>query len=266
MTKTRAACALRILIMPALCLCAAASDLPRSDAPSPVLVELFTSEGCSSCPPADRLLQNLDASQPVPGAQVIVLSEHVDYWNHDGWKDVYSSGFFTTRQEDYERRFGLSTAYTPQMVIDGAAQLNGSDARAVGSAIDVARRHAKIPVRISSVSVADERTLRVHLDVEALPPDFESHKADIFVAIALGHAASHVSAGENKGLDLRHVAVAESISKVGTLEKGRGFDREVLVKVKSTADPGNLRVIAFVQRADAGGVAGASELSASVPR
>ena len=227
----------------------------------PVLLELFTSEGCSSCPPADALLGKLDASQGVAGVQPIVLSEHVDYWNHDGWKDVYSSSFFTSRQGDYVRRLGLRDAYTPQMVVDGAAQVNGSDGRAVAGALETARGRMKVPVRIVSVA-ADGKTLRVHLSVDALPAEFKTGKANLFVAVALNRAESHVSAGENKGRDIRHVAVAESIEKVGTVEKGKSFDREVVVKLKS--DPANLRVVAFVQEADAGEVMGAALMSPAV--
>jgi hypothetical protein len=243
---------------------AVASDPPRSDAAAPVLVELFTSEGCSSCPPADALLEKLDGSQPIVGAQVIVLSEHVDYWDHEGWKDAYSSSFFTARQNDYVRRFGLNSAYTPQMVIDGARQLNGSNAGAVADAIESARGHFKIPVRISSVSLANPKTIRLHLEVEALPGELKARKADILVAVALDHAASHVSAGENKGRDIQHVAVVENISKVGTVEKGKNFDRDVLVKTKSTSDPANLRLIAIVQESDAGQVVGAALVSARI--
>lgn len=236
---------------------AASSDLAQADA-SPVLVELFTSEGCSSCPPADALLKKLDASQPIPGADVIVLSEHVDYWNHDGWRDAYSSSFFTNRQENYERRLQVREPYTPQMVVDGAIQLNGSNGPAVARAINTARSHPKIPVRISSVSVANPKTLQVQLQVEQLPPDLKARKADIFLAVALDHAESHVSAGENKGRDIQHVAVAASINKVGTVEKGKNFDHEVLVKIPSGADVADLRLIAFVQASDAGEVLGAS--------
>ena len=265
MTTTRLVLALLVLVTPMGFSRAVASDLPERDAGSPVLIELFTSEGCSSCPPADALLAKLDGLQPIAGAQAIVLSEHVDYWNHDGWKDAYSSSFFTDRQEEYVRRLGVREAYTPQMVIDGAAQMNGSDAGAVGRAIESARSHAKIPVRISSVDLADPKTIRVHLAVDALPADFKAGKAEIFVAVALNHAESHVSAGENKGRDIRHVAVAESISKVGTVEKGKNFDRDVVVKVKSPLDRGNLRLIAFVQGADAGEVVGAALQSSPIP-
>ncbi len=245
----------------ATCLLAGASDAPRADSPAPVLVELFTSEGCSSCPPADALLGKLDESQPITGAQAIVLSEHVDYWDHEGWKDAYSSSFFTERQREYVQRLGAREAYTPQIVVDGSAQMNGSDGGAVARAIDAARGRTKIPVRISSVSVVDGKTLHVHLAVDGLPTDSKARKADIFVAVALNHAESHVSSGENKGRDIRHVAVAESIGKVGSVEKGKNFDRDVVVKVKSTSDVANLRLVAFVQAGDGGEVLGSSLLS-----
>src|SRR5580704_4832820 len=108
----------------------------------PVLVELFTSEGCSDCPPADALLAKLDATQPISGAQAIVLSEHVTYWNHQGWSDPFSLDAMTERQEDYVRRFGLDSSYTPQMVVDGTEQFVGSNTRALVAAIE---KEAKTP-------------------------------------------------------------------------------------------------------------------------
>jgi hypothetical protein len=106
----------------------------------PILFELFTSEGCSSCPPADRLLETLDHTQPVVGAQLIVLSEHVDYWNRLGWAEPFSSALFTQRQQDYVNRFRLGSAYTPQLLVDGQKDVVGSDERAARAAILKARR------------------------------------------------------------------------------------------------------------------------------
>src|SRR5271154_6605778 len=129
---------------------------PPRDAPAktprPVLVELFTSEGCSSCPPADGLLMELDRKQPVPGANIVVLSEHVDYWNSLGWRDPYSSHQWSERQDDYGRRFGLDSVYTPQMVIDGSREVNGSDSRAVLAAVQRSAGSPPLPLDISDVT------------------------------------------------------------------------------------------------------------------
>jgi hypothetical protein len=236
---------------------------PSSNSSSPVLVELFTSEGCSSCPPADALLRKLDGMQPVQGVQAIVLSEHVDYWNHDGWKDVYSSSFFTQRQTDYARRLSVREPYTPQLVMDGTVQMNGSDAHAVVTALEAARGRAKIAVRITDVSL-DGKTLHLRVTADALPEDAKTRNADIFVAVALNHAESHVAAGENKGRDISHVAVVETINKVGTIERGKGkdFDRHVTLKMKTTAELAALRFVAFVQEPDTGAVVGATVANA----
>ena len=134
-----------------LCCCARSAAAQMDSATSqrtPVIVELFTSEGCSSCPPADLLLQKLEAEQPLTGADVIGLEEHVDYWNHDGWIDPYSSPEWTQRQLDYGARL-TSEPYTPQMVVDGESQFVGSDARDASLAIRKAASSPKTDVEIT---------------------------------------------------------------------------------------------------------------------
>src|SRR5689334_14081460 len=102
---------------------------PRRAAAQPfALVELFTSEGCSSCPPADRVLARLAAEARASGRRIFPLSFHVDYWNGLGWRDPWSTRTFTERQRNYARALGWRT-YTPQMVINGAEHFVGSDER-----------------------------------------------------------------------------------------------------------------------------------------
>src|SRR5579864_5753274 len=186
-----------------------------SAAPTPILVELFTSEGCSDCPAADTFLRTLDSTQPVPGAQLIVIEEHVDYWDEGGWRDPFSSHVFTLRQGDYVNRMRLASAYTPQMVVDGAYQFVGSDRRSAAKALENARATEKVGIRISSLQV-DKGTVRAHVETDALPS-----KADVFVALVVEHAESQVARGENGGRHLEHVAIARNLTTVAKAARAR---------------------------------------------
>jgi hypothetical protein len=205
----------------------------------PVLAELFTSEGCSSCPPADAVLIKLDRLQPVTGAHVIVLSEHVDYWNQLGWRDPFSSPQFTRRQADYARRMG-SEVYTPQLVIDGRVQLNGSDAKDIQAAIMRAAARPKRPVRIVQAKREGDNAV-VHLSVPALP----SGRSDVWVAVADESGQSSVTMGENSGRKLAHVAMVRSLSKVGSVSKSEGFDQTVRLPLNAANTAGS-RIVVFV--------------------
>lgn len=231
---------------------AAAND--TSAARLPILIELFTSEGCSDCPPADAFLQKLD-QQPVPGTEMIVLSEHVDYWNHDGWKDPYSSAFYSERQRAYAQEFALSRGvYTPQMIVDGTSEFVGSNLAAARDALAKAMTTAKIDIRLSSISI-DQQTLRAHLETAALPT---GQKADVYVAIALNHAESQVSAGENAGRKLSHTAVVRLLAKVASMQKNQPFAEDIHLKLPPDAPASNLRLVAFVQQTHQGKVLGAT--------
>src|SRR5580698_8031898 len=165
---------------------------PPDQPPVPILIELFTSEGCSSCPPVDEFVRHIDETQPVAGAQLIVLSEHVDYWDHDGWKDKYSSAQFTERQNGYVHAMNLQTAYTPQVIVDGYVELKGSNAE-IAQILNKEINVTKIPVRITSAKIEAPSQLKVKVEADAP----EKHGGALWLAVALDHAASQVSAGEN---------------------------------------------------------------------
>jgi hypothetical protein len=174
----------------------------------PVLVELFTSEGCSDCPPADALLAKLDATQPISGAQAIVLSEHVTYWNHQGWNDPFSLDAMTERQEDYVRRFGLDSSYTPQMVVDGMEQFVGSNARALVAAIE---KEAKTPRQNVVIESAQWDQGIAQFSVHASAPS----GAKLVAVLAADTTHEEVSGGENAGRTLRHTAVVRVMKEFG---------------------------------------------------
>jgi hypothetical protein len=226
---------------------------PADAAKTPILLELFTSEGCSSCPPVDQWAERLDASQPVHGGQLIVLSEHVDYWDHDGWKDPYSSAQLTARQRGYATLLGLSDVYTPQVIVDGAAEVHAWKTDEVKQSLDKAASVPMVTVRVDGVTLADGGlTGRVQVDGGA-----PKHGGDVFVAVALDKTQTDVLAGENNGKKLTNVAVVKELVKIGKLEKGGNFDQPFRVKLWDGADPGNLRVVAFVQESGPGKVVGA---------
>lgn len=228
----------------------------QTSSATPILLELFTSEGCSSCPPADALVQQLDQAQPISGAQLIVLSEHVDYWDHDGWKDRYSSSAITDRQIEYVRAMKLKEPYTPQIIVDGTTELRG-DQQQMFQTLQKDVSAPKISLHLDSVS-ADGKTppdLKGHIDVEPSP---EKHNADVYVAVALAHAESQVASGENSGKHLSHIDVVQEIKKVGKLDKNNHFSQDFELKLKPGTDPSNIRVVAFVQEPGPGRVLGAT--------
>ena len=172
----------------------------------PILIELFTSEGCSSCPPADAALQRLHEKQPVPGVQLLVLSEHVDYWNNLGWADPFSSEIFSDRQSRYGGRI-----YTPQVRVDGRADVVGSDERAIVREASAAAKEAHGELKLTR----DARVVhRVHVTATALPPHAP---AQVLLAVVEDGLVSHVERGENAGRTLPHTAVVRSLKGVGSI-------------------------------------------------
>ena len=211
----------------------------------PVLVELFTAEGCSSCPPADTLLEKLIASQPAAGVQIVGLGEHVDYWDRLGWKDRFSSAALTARQQKYAVRSKGSDIYTPQMVVDGQDGFVGSDLNAARRAIERARATPHGSVRIA-VDGPAANVVHVALTVSNLPPSGTGDRADLLVAITEDHLRSDVKRGENQGRTLTHAAVAHDIRTVAE-NLGASAAAETTVKLASDWVRPHLKVVAFVQ-------------------
>jgi hypothetical protein len=212
--------------------------------PIPIVVELFTSEGCSNCPPADTLLAKLADATPVEGAEVVALGHHVDYWDELGWKDRFSSAALTDRQRVYSRALNVESIYTPQLVVDGRAELVGSDAgaarRALERALDVP--HGRVTLDIEP---AGANALSIAVSASELPPPGRGDRDDIVVAVTEDRLKTDVRRGENHGRVLSHAAVVRSLTTIGQASP----ESVVTWRLPLAADwnRGNLKIIAFVQ-------------------
>lgn len=216
-----------------------------------VVVELFTSEGCSSCPPADELLRKLAENPAAAGVEVIPLGFHVDYWNHLGWKDRFSDAAYSKRQEEYARRFRLDGPYTPQMVIDGSSELVGNNQSGVSRAIAAAAAQPQ-PAEVQlALSGADKLAIKISAP--------QSAAGDVWLAVTENNLSNHVSAGENNGHTLRHAAVVHEFRKIGALQNG-SFASEVPLALQKEWKRGDLQFAVFVQQAGEGPVLGAAAI------
>jgi hypothetical protein len=236
---------------------AAFAQRPLNGASRAILVELFTAEGCSSCPPADALLQRM-VSAPPPGVDLIALGEHVDYWDRLGWKDRFSSAALTNRQQVYGSRFGTQSIYTPQMVVDGRDEFVGSDGAAARRAID---RAAALPHGTVQIAVGSEVSpITVTVSATDLPAVGHGDHADILVAITEDGLSSDVKRGENHGRVLAHAAVVRQLITIG---EAAGPSASARAEVKLSADwrRERLKVVAFVQERRARTVLGAAAVA-----
>lgn len=220
----------------------------QQTARNPVIVELFTSEGCSDCPAADRLLEQLDRTQPVPGTEIIALGEHVDYWDSLGWKDPFSAHVFSQRQESYARRLGLNGVYTPQMVVDGTTEFVGSDGQRALSVIA-----AQTKARKAGIRIVREPGVTVRVEVEPQ----SGRPGDVFLAVIEKDGASQVLRGENRGRSLHHIAIVRRIESLGRFNGRTPFTKEWAVK---EAGETGFRLVAFLQDSDFGRIRGAALL------
>jgi hypothetical protein len=223
-------------IFATLLIFAAASLAQRT----PVVVELFTSEGCSSCPPADNLLSRLPGM--FPDLDVIALSEHVDYWNNLGWQDRFSAPLFSMRQQDYGRVFGLQSVYTPEMVVDGSAEFSGTD---LGRARNEISKAAGNPRATATAWL--QGSSGMHLHVEKIPKG--TRNVDVFLAITESNLDSNVNRGENAGKHLSHYNVVRSLSTIGHFDtkKTGVYDADTKLNLNPEWRVQNLKLVMLVQ-------------------
>jgi hypothetical protein len=239
-----------------------AQSMPTELNRAPVIVELFTSEGCSSCPPADALLLHLEQQQPIPAVQVIALEVHVDYWNHLGWSDPFSAAEWTQRQQEYVSAFKGDGAYTPQMVVDGQSQFVGSRTKEAATVIEAAAAHAKAGVSVKPVASQENSTGEFRVSVGKLTGANEKDFAEVWLAIAETGLHSDVGAGENSGKKLYHAAVLRSLHKIGLADGNKNpasFEGVDSVKLKSGWKRENLLVIVIVQEKKSRRILGVAE-------
>ena len=230
--------------------------------PTPIVVELFTSEGCSDCPPADAVLTRL-AAQPVPGAVIIPLGEHVDYWDKQGWRDPFSSNAFSVRQVDYTRALGIESPYTPQMIVNGRDQFVGSDYAAAAAAVAKAARDSARQLRVSvTLDPASGTMLPLHIQADSPTGEGLRSAADVFVAVTEDGLGSHVAAGENRGRDLHHTAVVRSLTHIGGIAaKARTWSAGGEVAIDRQWRSQAITIVVFVQDHSGRAILGAASAS-----
>lgn len=220
---------------------------------TPVLVELFTSEGCSSCPPAEELLARYDRDQPFEDVELITLAFHVDYWDELGWKDEFASALFTQRQSLYARKFRTGRIYTPQMVVDGDIQFVGSREK---DALKAIKKSVKQPKALIDLAIAEHK---LNISISELSSDQAS---TVFVAFAEDGLGSDVVGGENAGKSLQHVSVVRELRAIGLISgNDRGFEASVPLPTDRDWNLENVRVIVFIQENSTRSVLGVSRVA-----
>jgi len=230
-----------------------------------VVVELFTSEGCSSCPPADALLKELSEQQKMDDVQIVALEEHVDYWNHLGWRDPYSAAEFSERQNDYSRVFGTDGVYTPQMIVDGQREFVGSRSLAAREAIQKAAGQPKAEVVLLASANATPGKPMFEVQIKSLNGIFPNGATELWFAVTEKGLQTDVKAGENSGETLKHAAVVRSLRKIDTIREPAGYSRQF----QPTIEPGwkkeNLAVVVFLTEKSSRKIIGAAAIPLNSP-
>ena len=235
---------------------------PPASQPSPVVVELFTSEGCSSCPPADAFLAKLAEQGPAHNLHVVALEEHVDYWDDQGWRDPFSSHNWTTRQDAYAGVLGNKNPYTPQIVVDGSVECSGGQQQLAVQAIVKESSQVKTSVTLSQGAEGKPGSESFSVEIGKLVPTAKGGAAEVWLAITETGLHSSVTRGENAGHELSHAAVVRSMRKIGEAKPDRdvAFSGDAAIPIRNEWKRENLKAVAFVQEKNSLRILGATEI------
>lgn len=236
------ACLLIAGYRPSLAFAPSGDEYAKQD----VVVELFTSEGCSDCPPADTLLKNLSEQQPLNGIEILALEEHVDYWNSNKWVDPFSSIDFSTRQQQYATTLHAGDVYTPQMVVDGISQFIGSRTREATDQIRWAAAHRKGRLLLASVAGQKEHTRSFELRLDPSSPALSASPLELWVAVTEKGLSSKVTGGENSGELLQHAPVVRLLHKQQLVTARLADPINFSVNLHKNWNTTNLTVVAFL--------------------
>lgn len=232
--------------------CAAAENAPGSarsepakGVPVPIIVELFTSQGCSSCPPADRLLSRL-AELAGPGVEPLTLAFHVDYWDRLGWRDPFSAPEWSARQSRYAQAFGSNRVYTPQLIVDGRLETVGSDEREVRRLLAEAARGARGEIALAA-RIGPE-TLTIDASAQ-LAVGLAEGPCELVVAVVESGLITEVKSGENEDRRLANDSVVRQLERVGTVVPGGAATRvaELTLALGEGWRKDRLEIVAWLQ-------------------
>ena len=229
----------------------------------PVVVELFTSEGCSSCPPADALLARMETAQPFKGVRIIAMEEHVDYWNQQGWVDPFSSLEWTDRQQVYTTALHQNGPYTPQMVVNGRTQLVGSRGDQAVKAVQEAESVPAPSVKLIAAAAGTPSEPHFTVSVGKLTQLSPGDSAEVWLAITESGLSSQVERGENAGRNLSHASVLRSLRRIGNADgraESESFQGEAWTKLKTNWKRENLTAVVFVQEKKSRRILGAASM------
>ena len=217
-----------------------------------ILVELFTAEGCAACPPAERVLAQLEKDQPVADAEIVTLALHVDYWNNSAWKDPFSAPLFSQRQMIYGQKFKISSIYTPQMIVSGTKQFIGNSLEEAKRAIAESAKSPKARIAL----VVAEGALKIN--VSEIPAHGDS---SVFLAVAEDDLSTDIGGGENSGRVLKHTSVTRELKPVGrVLSADNNFETEIGLQLQPDWKTKNLKIIVFLQENQSRKILGTAKL------